>query len=106
MYEINGPLFFGATSRFMDIMNEINCKKSILILKMKNVSSIDATALNSLVRIEERCKEKHILILYSELNTQPISLLKNAGFIFKVGEDRFFAKTEDAIDVANSILEK
>lgn len=106
LYEINGPLFFGSTNRFIDVISEINYKKSVLILKMKNVSSMDATALNSLKRIDALCKEKHILILYSELNEQPLKLLNNSGFVTKIGQDRFFTQTNDAISVANSILDR
>lgn len=104
LYEINGPLFFGAASTFTDILNQISSSSSILILKMKDVPTMDATALSALKTIDKKCREKHILILYSEINEQPMKLLVNAGFYDKTGKDRFFETAENAISVANQII--
>ncbi len=105
LYEINGPLFFGAANKFLDVMNEIDRKSSVIILKMKNVPNMDATAFDALKRIQNRCREKHILLLYAEINDQPMKLLTNTGFVAMNGEDRFFSLTEDAIRKANEIIE-
>lgn len=105
LYEINGPLFFGAASTFTDVLNQINSRSSILILKMKDVPTMDATALSALKVIDERCREKHILILYSEINEQPMKLLTSTGFFAKTGKDRFFDTAENAINTANQIIE-
>lgn len=104
LYEINGPLFFGAANTFIDIMNEIKSNSNIIIFKMKDVPNMDATALNALKRIDKRCKEKHILLLYSELNEQPMKLLRSTGFVSKIGEDRFFESTESAMKTGNEII--
>ncbi len=105
LYEINGPLFFGAANKFLDVMNEIDRKSSVIILKMKNVPNMDATAFDALKRIQTRCRQKHILLLYAEINEQPMKLLNNTGFVSLNGEDRFFSTTEDAIRKANEIIE-
>ncbi|GIM27633.1 sodium-independent anion transporter [Clostridium polyendosporum] len=104
LYEINGPLFFGAANTFIDIMNEIKSDSNIIIFKMKNVPNMDATAFNVLKTIDKKCKEKHILILYSEVNEQPMKLMINTGFVSKIGEDCFFESTERAIKTANEII--
>jgi len=104
LYEINGPLFFGAANTFMDAMNEVNSRSSIIILRMKDVPSMDATAFNALKTIDRRCRAKHILILYSEVNEQPMNLLSSIGFVSNIGEDRFFETTESAIKTANEII--
>ena len=104
LYEINGPLFFGAANAFIDVMNELKSTADIIIFKMKAVPSMDATALNALKRIDKRCREKHILLLYSEINEQPMKLLESTGFVSKVGEDRFFESAEIALTTANEII--
>jgi len=101
LYEINGPLFFGAANRFIDLTNEINSKSKVIIFKLTNVPSIDATALDALKRINQRCNERHIALLFAELNEQPLKLLSNTGFIQSVGENRFFTTIKDAIDFGN-----
>lgn len=104
LYEINGPLFFGAANTFLDVMNEIKNDSRVLILKMKNVPIMDATALSALKRIDKRCREKHIILLYSEVNKQPMELLEHTGFLSKVGEEMFFKDTESAINIANDLV--
>ena len=104
LYEINGPLFFGAANTFMDAMNEVNSRSSIIILRMKNVPNMDATAVSALKTIDRRCRTKHILILYSEVNEQPMKLLNSVRFVSDTGEDRFFETIEDAIKTANEII--
>lgn len=105
LYEINGPLFFGAASTFTDILSQISNRSSVLILKMKAVPTMDATALSALKTIDKRCREKHILILYAGINEQPMKLLVSAGFFDKTGKDRFFESAENAINAANQIIE-
>lgn len=104
LYEINGPLFFGAANMFLEIMNELKSSSSIIIFRMKAVPSMDATAFDVLKRIHKRCIEKHILLLYAEVNEQPMKLITSTGFVSEIGEDRFFADTESAIQCANGII--
>ncbi len=104
LYEINGPLFFGAANKFLDIMNEIDRHSSIIIFKLRNVPNMDATAFDALKRINKRCRDKRILILYAEMNEQPYKLLLNTGFVSSNGDDRFFNTTAEAIQKANEII--
>lgn len=104
LYEINGPMFFGAASSFIDAMNEINFRSSVIILKMNAVPAMDATALSAFKTIDKRCREKHILLLYSEVNSQPMKVLESTGFVSRAGADRFFETTESAILIANEIV--
>lgn len=105
LYEINGPLFFGAANTFLDVMNQIQSNANIIIFQMKAVPNMDATALNALKQIYKRCREKHIFILYSEVNEQPMKLLRSSGLLASIGEDRFFTSTKEAINTANDIID-
>jgi SulP family sulfate permease len=71
---------------------------------MKNVNSMDATALNALKQLEKRCKSQKILILYAETMPQPQKLLTKSGFVDKIGKDHFFKTTEEAKKVAGEII--
>lgn len=105
IYEVNGPLFYGVVNTFLDMLNELRSTTRILILRMKNVNSMDATALNALKQLEKRCKSQKILILYAETMPQPQKVLSKSGFIDKIGKDRFFMTTEKAKQVATEIIE-
>src|SRR5690606_19545377 len=45
LYEINGPLFFGASQKFQEVIHDLHHKPTILILRMRNVPFIDASAI-------------------------------------------------------------
>lgn len=104
VYEINGPLFYGVVNTFLNMLNELRSTTKILILRMKNVNSMDATALNALKQLEKRCKAQKIRILFAETNIQPMNMLEKSGFVEKVGGDRFFNTTEEAIKAASEII--
>ena len=104
IYKINGPLFFGIVNTFLDLLNELSTSTKIIILNMKNADSIDATALNVLKQLEKRCKAKNMLILFAEVNEQPMKILDRSGFAEKAGRYRFFSTTDEAISVAGDII--
>ncbi len=106
LYEINGPLFFGMTNSFNNLLTELSNSVKVVIFRMKLVTSMDATALNALKQLEKWCKERKIVLLYSELNAQPIKLLSNSGYMSAVGEKSFFETTDNALISANSIIDK
>ena len=103
VYEITGPLFFGAANTFLEIMNEVKNNTNVLILKMKNVPNMDATAYSALKRIEKRCREKGIVLLFACVNEQPLKLLEVSGFFEKVHQDAFFDSVKLAVDYADSL---
>ena len=102
IYEINGPFFFGATDKFIDALNELGYKTKVLIIDMKNVPAMDASALHVFKRLMRMCKHRHIKVLISGINPQPMDLFKKAEIIDIIGgEENFF----DSIDSAsNSIV--
>jgi len=53
VFEITGPLFFGAALRFQQVLAEINDKHRVVVLRMKYVPLIDATGVK---RIEDIVK--------------------------------------------------
>lgn len=105
VFEINGPLFFGAANTFLEVMNEINENTDILILKMGNVPIIDATAFNVLKRIDKHSRKHHIMVMFVDVKQQPMNLLEKMGFIEKIGKDRFFNNFDDALKTAHEILD-
>lgn len=103
-YHINGPLFFGAVQTFMDVISEVKSTSDILILRMGDVPMMDVTAFDMLKRVDERCRKNHIMLLFADVQDQPMQVMSNSGFVEKLGEDRFFNKFDDALKTANEIL--
>lgn len=103
VYEINGPLFFGAANTFMDLMNEIDIEAKVLVIRMKNVLVFDATALNVLKRIKAQCKKHSIKLIFTEVQESPMKLMVKSGFVESVGQWCFFDNLEDGYEKAKEL---
>ncbi len=104
VFEINGPMFFGAADKFMDIVRETS--EDVLIIRMRSVPAIDATALKTLEDIYEVCKENDITLIFSHVNERPMKSLKKSGLVALVGEDNFLPHIDDALERAREIVHK
>ncbi|MBO5561979.1 MAG: STAS domain-containing protein, partial [Firmicutes bacterium] len=104
VYEFAGPMFFGASTRFMDIMKQMNVKSDVLILRMKNVPNIDGTLVDSLRKTIDYCKKNNITVLYAELNPQPYKVLQKFGCEDRMGKEKFFTTMDGAFAYAESLV--
>lgn len=102
VYEISGPLFFGAASVIEEIVVKdfTNC----LVLRMRSVPALDSTALNALKDLVQVCKSKGITIVFSHVNDQPMKVMEKAGFIELVGKVNFQPSISAALDRAEEII--
>ena len=101
VYEISGPLFFGVADKILDI--KFKEYTSCLVLRMRAVPAIDATAMNSLQQLYDKCADKGIALVLSHVNEQPLHAMKKSGFYDKVGEENFCAHIDDALLRAETI---
>jgi SulP family sulfate permease len=104
VYEMSGPLFFGAA----DKISEIHTKEfnNCLILRMRSVNAIDATAMHALEMLYENCCKNHVTLVFSHVNEQPMSAMKKSGLYEKVGAENFCAKIDDALERGAMLGEK
>ena len=104
VYELTGPLFFGAADR----INQITVGEGTrcLILRMRAVPAADSTAMNSMTALYERCKKNGVTLILSHVNEQPMRAMEKAGFVDLVGRENFCRNIEEALDHADKMLEK
>ena len=102
VYEITGPMFFGVAG----LVSQISVKDftKVLIIRMRGVPAIDATAMQSLESLVDNCLEKGITVIFSHVNQQPRSIMDKDGLTAKVGEKNFCAHIDAALDRAKEIL--
>ena len=102
VYEISGPMFFGAADR----ISEITLKKftKVLVIRMRGVPALDATAMHSLEQLYEECKKDGVQLILSHVNEQPYHTMEKGGFVEKVGPENFCAHIDDALARANELL--
>lgn len=104
VYEINGPLFFGAAERIADI--HVKDFTKCLILRMRSVPAIDTTALYALENLWEQCAKSGVVVLFSHVNEQPRHAMEKAGFVAKVGAENFLPHIDDALQRAREIADE
>ena len=102
VYEINGPMFFGMT----DQIAEISVKEftKCLIIRMRGVPSLDASAMNALENLQGYCAENGVQLIISHANEQPMRTMERAGFVDLVGREHFCGSIDDAIAHARALL--
>ena len=102
VYEIFGPMFFGSSSQ-IDTMN-FRDETKVIIIRMRGVPALDATAMHSLESFYDRCRTKGIQLVFSHVNEQPLNTMQKDGFVEKVGKENFRPHIDDAIEWAKTLL--
>ncbi|MBC8206742.1 MAG: sulfate permease [Kiritimatiellales bacterium] len=103
VFEINGPFFFGAASKFQDEIRKIRMPK-VLILRMRNVPAIDATGLRALEDLVNSTRRAGTIVIISGIHKQPAAAMHKAGIVDKIGHDRIHKDILHALDQARSLL--
>ena len=101
VYEITGPMFFGAADKIPHMDKDTN--KNVLIMRMRAVPALDITALNCLRRLWQECREKGIRVVFSHVNEQPMSVFVKSGLLEEVGEENFRPNIDAALEYAEEL---
>ena len=104
VFEINGPFFFGAASKFESQMRNVEATPKIRIFRMRNVPAIDATGLNTLRLIYYDSLKQNIKLILAGVHTQPLFAMTQAGLFTLYGEENIFGNIDDALDHARQLL--
>ena len=95
VYEISGPMFFGAADKILGIT--VSEEMTNLILRMRSVNAIDSTAINALSNIHGKCVKNSVRLILSHVNQQPMDIIKKSGLYDQIGADNFCAHIDDAL---------
>lgn len=104
VYEITGPLFFGMASRIPDI--DVKDYTKVLVLRMRGVPAIDASAVNALETLVKKCREGGIRLVLSHVNEQPMSALLKNGLLDSIGQENVCVHIDAALMCAEQILKE
>lgn len=104
VYEINGPMFFADTDKFLDFAFETQTKA--VIVRMSKVPSIDATAERNFEILLSACRAQGVALILSHVNEQPMNVLKKSGFYDALGEEFFAKNIDSALEQATEICKK
>ncbi len=102
VYEVSGPMFFAVSDKILKITGEADTK--CIIIRMRGVNAIDATAMNTLEQLLDKCHKKGITLILSHVNVQPRKLMDNVGFIRKIGKENLCDNIDKALMRAKEIV--
>lgn len=107
IYTIDGPLFFGVANTFeKSIMDTLNLKPKVLLLRMGNVPFMDMTGESNLDSLVKHFTKQGGIVLISGIQSQPLAILNKTGLYHFIGANHFFAHTGDAVNYALTQLER
>jgi SulP family sulfate permease len=105
VFEISGPLFFGAAYKFKDAMRYIEKPPKVLIIRMRKVPLIDATGIKTIKDFYATLQQRGTKLILSEVHSpQIVKELKAARLLFAIGKANVTDTFQKAIERSDSIL--
>ncbi len=100
---IHGPFLFGTTDKLDEVTANLRPFAPIVILRLRNMTAIDATGLHALERLSERLKKSGRRLLLCGARAQPAELLQQAEFVEHIGPDNILPHVEAALRRAEEV---
>lgn len=102
VFEICGPMFFAAADQLLGINSDHRTKA--VVIRMRSVPAIDASAMKCLHELAERAKKKNIHLIFSHVNEQPMKVMKKDGFYELIGKKNVHENIVSALDYAETLV--
>jgi len=104
IYDLSGPLFFGAAERALNAMRAIGADVRVIIFRMEQVPSADVSGLVAMEGVLREMERQHIKAIFVGLHGQALSVFERGGLKDKAGEVAFCANMIEAFHVMNAKL--
>ncbi|QEC67449.1 sulfate permease [Panacibacter ginsenosidivorans] len=105
VFEITGPLFFGAAYKFKDAIKFAEKTPRIFIIRMRQVPIIDATGVKTIAEVEKDLRHRGAKLILAEVHSgQVMQELKNARLLFAIGKANVTETMEQALERARQLL--
>ena len=104
VYRIHGPFLFGATDKLSLIEKEFETLPKVVVLRLRNMTAIDATGLHALEDLADRFVQSGRQLLLCGMRDQPARLMTQAEFHEHIGGENICISLKAAIERAKEIL--
>lgn len=104
IYRIHGPFLFGSTDKLDLITDDLEALPPIVILRLRNMTAIDATGLSSLEALADQLRVSGRTLVLCGLRDQPAKLLARAEFSRHLGEANIQPSVSAALNRARELL--
>jgi sulfate permease, SulP family len=106
VFRIHGPFLFGATDKFADLVHRIDTLPPVVILRLRNMTAIDATGLGAIRDLADLLHASGRSLLLCGAREQPSQLMKQAEFERHVGAENICASIAEALQRAVKVYQR
>jgi SulP family sulfate permease len=100
IFRIHGPFLFGATDKIGEIISRIPELPPIVVLRLRNMTAIDATGLQALEDLADAVRNSGRGLILCGAREQPVRLMRRAEFEQHVGAENICASIQEALERA------
>ncbi|MCC5884496.1 MAG: C4-dicarboxylic acid transporter DauA [Halomonas sp.] len=86
LYDVNGPLFFGAAEKAISSLRVVDPEVRVVMLDMRDVPSLDATAIVALESLVEELRARQVGLIFIGIPARMVVKLKRAGVKRQAGQ--------------------
>jgi SulP family sulfate permease len=106
VYDVNGPFFFGAAESFKEAMLAGGGGRAplVLILRMRQVPTIDATGISALRDVIRRSRKEGTAVILCGVDAEPRRIMENAGLVEELGAGQFVPTYRAALELAERLV--
>ena len=105
LYAVGGPLFFGAVRSAMTALEEVDKSVRVVILDLRAVPSLDATALVGLESAFDRLNRSSVFVILGGVQPGPLRVMARAGWRGRHGRVAIYRSFERAVAEARKAFE-
>jgi SulP family sulfate permease len=103
MLRIHGPFLFGTTDKLAEETADLTYYNSIVILRLRNMTAIDATGMHALKVFHERVTASGRDLILCGARQQPATFLQRSDFVETVGAQNIVPHVQAALERARDI---
>jgi sulfate permease, SulP family len=100
---IHGPFLFGATEKLTDATRDLSQFNSVVILRLRNMTALDATGIHALEQFSDRLHKTGKTLLLCGAREQPAHLLSRSDFLKHVGAENVLPHVQAALARARQL---
>jgi sulfate permease, SulP family len=97
VFELFGSLFFGAVGKIEALPALLPAGTRAVVLEMHRLISMDTSGLDALTQLHRTLKRQQIALVLANVNEQPLSLIRRAGFDAVLGADAIVPTVAEAL---------
>jgi SulP family sulfate permease len=103
IFRIHGPFLFGSTDKLSEITDRIEELPPVVVLRLRNMTAIDATGLSALEELAEQLRASGRHLVLCGMREQPMRLMRQARFTQHVGKKNVVANFAEAVERARAL---